>query len=525
METWKKLWTAFHKLQEKDRQDGVEEVIKQLVRESLQEKNRDVSATDLSMLSGFLCPVLSSLSSGGVTTTHQLWGAGFEGVKLARNLVAGVSYNQLHILNDSVLITAVVNLCNHLSTFTAFDTSTADLLKVALQLLGNLCVCSSEGQDMIWKYCYPKLFEGLLSCDCPPAVNVTCMIILTCVRESSSRRLECMCLLRQLLRCLGDDERLEWIDLLLQLLLSRTPLQLLWKQCSDWPNEVLTLLNYILEQLLEATHDNYEVPNKSTDKSTGDINTQTENLTISKCSATPTAECEVYVAMATNDNLDCLQRMFCEHAQYVISRGDELITMATAITMASDCLEDSEVLIQVQLVRCLLSVLNALCGCGHVLQQLQSLRPPITTTLDLLKTLSTMDGSADSARHRSRLAAKTTPTSSVRLHLLFAFKRDLIRLIANLSHKSPIVQDIVNEVGAFPLILNQCSIDHRNPYITQWSVLAIRNLCENNPTNQMLVAGLESRGSPNTAGLLQEMGCEVEIGIDGKMKVKGQAKK
>ncbi len=40
METWKKLWTAFHKLQEKDRQDGVEEVIKQLVRESLQEKNR-----------------------------------------------------------------------------------------------------------------------------------------------------------------------------------------------------------------------------------------------------------------------------------------------------------------------------------------------------------------------------------------------------------------------------------------------------------------------------------------------------
>ncbi len=111
---------------------------------------------------------------------------------------------------------------------------------------------------------------------------------------------------------------------------------------------MLTLLNYTLEQLLEATHDNYEVPNKSTDKSMGDINTPTENLTISKCSATPTAECEVYIAMATNDNLDCLQRMFCEHAQYVISRGDELITMATAITMASDCLEDSEVLIQVR---------------------------------------------------------------------------------------------------------------------------------------------------------------------------------
>ena len=59
---------------------------------------RDVSAADLSMLSSFLCPVLSSLSSEGVTTTNHCWGAGFEGVKLARNLVAGVSSNQLHLL-------------------------------------------------------------------------------------------------------------------------------------------------------------------------------------------------------------------------------------------------------------------------------------------------------------------------------------------------------------------------------------------------------------------------------------------
>ena len=40
MESWKKLWTAFHKLQEEDRQDGVWEVVKQLVGQSLEEKNR-----------------------------------------------------------------------------------------------------------------------------------------------------------------------------------------------------------------------------------------------------------------------------------------------------------------------------------------------------------------------------------------------------------------------------------------------------------------------------------------------------
>ncbi len=55
-------------------------------------------------------------------------------------------------------------------------------------------------------------------------------------------------------------------------------------------------------------------------------------------------------------------------------------------------------------------------------------------------------------------------------------------------------------------------------------MVAIRNLCEYNPANQALVAGLESRGVANNAQLLEEMGCQVEVGKDGKMKVKGRPK-
>ena len=55
-------------------------------------------------------------------------------------------------------------------------------------------------------------------------------------------------------------------------------------------------------------------------------------------------------------------------------------------------------------------------------------------------------------------------------------------------------------------------------------MLAVRNLCEGNLANQMLVANLEAHGAPDTAQLLQEMGCQVEVGKDGKMKVKGHEK-
>ncbi len=68
-----------------------------------------------------------------------------------------------------------------------------------------------------------------------------------------------------------------------------------------------------------------------------DTNTQTN---IPESSATNTTDYEVYVAMTTSDNLDCLQHLFCEHAQYVISHADELVTMATKITVAGEYLED-----------------------------------------------------------------------------------------------------------------------------------------------------------------------------------------
>lgn len=53
----------------------------------------------------------------------------------------------------------------------------------------------------------------------------------------------------------------------------------------------------------------------------------------------------------------------------------------------------------------------------------------------------------------------------------------------------------------------------------QWAILAIRNLCEENPANQQLIAKMETKGVAEAASLM-EFGCEVQVGSDGKLKIK-----
>ena len=66
-----------------------------------------------------------------------------------------------------------------------------------------------------------------------------------------------------------------------------------------------------------------------------------------------------------------------------------------------------------------------------------------------------------------------------------------------------------------------CFLNHILTDIAQWSVFAIRNLCENNPLNQQLIAGLRARGvCPPDEEALRASGGEVEVGEDGRIRVK-----
>ncbi|KAL6040644.1 Ataxin-10, variant 2 [Balamuthia mandrillaris] len=95
-------------------------------------------------------------------------------------------------------------------------------------------------------------------------------------------------------------------------------------------------------------------------------------------------------------------------------------------------------------------------------------------------------------------------------HLSFALKRDLVRVLCNMCFRDKHNQDLVRENGGLPLILNLCRIDEKNPYIREWCLLAIRNLCEENAANQAFIAGLDLKGAASNKELA-EMGLKVEV--------------
>ncbi|XP_064606700.1 ataxin-10-like isoform X2 [Liolophura sinensis] len=98
-------------------------------------------------------------------------------------------------------------------------------------------------------------------------------------------------------------------------------------------------------------------------------------------------------------------------------------------------------------------------------------------------------------------------------------KRDLIRLTGNMVYRNVTNQNLVRQLDGIPLILDHTSIDERNPFITQWSIFAIRNLCEDNQENKAVIAALKMEGLSDSVSLLNEMGVSAEV-CDEKVVVK-----
>ena len=65
-------------------------------------------------------------------------------------------------------------------------------------------------------------------------------------------------------------------------------------------------------------------------------------------------------------------------------------------------------------------------------------------------------------------------------------------------------QDLVGELEGLQLLLDCTQVDARNPLITQWSILAVKALTENHPTNQAILAGLRKDGAMD-GSLLKEL--------------------
>lgn len=97
----------------------------------------------------------------------------------------------------------------------------------------------------------------------------------------------------------------------------------------------------------------------------------------------------------------------------------------------------------------------------------------------------------------------------------FSFKTKLVKSICNLSHKNKRNQELARELEIMLSIFECTNADARNPLIKEWSIMTLRNLCEDNLQNQEIVRNLtkiENAENP----VLKEMGLDSGILRIGK---------
>ncbi|XP_018322750.1 ataxin-10 isoform X1 [Agrilus planipennis] len=193
-----------------------------------------------------------------------------------------------------------------------------------------------------------------------------------------------------------------------------------------------------------------------------------------------------------------------------ISR-EQLLSFATEFKKKSDCILKTtpEYLssIDVREVILLLEILASLSSYEGQLQYIQNDKSLLINCMYLLISVH----QAGKQGHQEftpiqKISQLITNTEEFEASTpAIGFKVDLIRMISNMCWKHKENQDFVREMDGIAVILDCCNIDAKNPFIIQWVIFAIHNLCENNLENQKIIASLNKQGVVDSE-VLQEVG-------------------
>lgn len=97
----------------------------------------------------------------------------------------------------------------------------------------------------------------------------------------------------------------------------------------------------------------------------------------------------------------------------------------------------------------------------------------------------------------------------------FSIKTKLIKCLANLLHKNDRNKELVREMEILHCILECTVADARNPLIKEWSILAIKNMCDNNIENQEIIKNLTKIKNVENP-VLKELGLDLNTLRIGK---------
>ncbi|XP_042191556.1 ataxin-10 isoform X2 [Callorhinchus milii] len=377
-----------------------------------------------------------------------------------RNACVQCGKNQNLIRNVGLvqLATQILQVLHRLKGFQEDVLSAA--FRCGLQFLGNLATGNEESQGVIWKNAFPDMFLNYLKCSDEKAVAYCCMVLFSCLSAERTddllthdRGIE---LVKTVVNICRTEPELDWACLLVtdQFLKCPDVVAAVYTKLNN--RERITLLDLITAKLNE------------------------------KMPSSVTASTDASVPMRV---VQFLAECFKENCKAVLG-------FASAIDE-----EDEEALIVIRL-------LDILCETTSNHDQfihLQNSPGLVETVVELLRRTHL----AGKQNRNIFSASQSSAVTDTITHPAMGFKAHLIRLIGNLCYGNKTNQDKVREIDGIPLILDNCSIDDNNPFMSQWAVFAIRNLTEQNIENQQVIAQMERQGVADST-MLKGMGFQAE---------------
>ncbi|XP_078340877.1 ataxin-10-like [Crassostrea virginica] len=431
-----------------------------------QQAREDIKEEDIDVVEKALTHFLQLSNTDIVVAYNGLT----ECCRLLRNMCVQCTKTQDNILPCIKKIKSVIASCKELKRgiHKSESESSTVLFRCIVQFIGNSIVGHPRNQQFVWDNLQDELSELLYYGD-EKLTTYTCMIYHNCLRgllnrESSLDVVHCGKILCDVVNSTVDQESEYGLFTVEDCLEVDGTLAEADPELSD--NEMLFVLEILIDNLKKLPPNSHEAPT-SPHPSLGNL-------------------------------------------RYLVT---QIVTHATSIlNVIEQKLETNPHIIAKQI-----EVLGLATSQNHLYGDLQNEPDLLTTCLYLLHSIHRLGQSGDNI-FSSVQKAREAEQVDVH-HPAFGLKKDIIRLLANLVHGHHENQDKVREMDGLPLILDQTNIDARNPYISQWAILAVHNLCEGNPENQKLLSDLRIQGVCNKSAVIEELGIEVEL-KDGKVSVK-----
>ena len=371
-----------------------------------------------------------------------------------------------------------------------------DILRLSIQFLCNLFTCARDGSSFPDQYNIPTYLNDinlkgmiidLTKSEHVLLVRASCAFVHNALKEFDGKtftELEKIRLCSQLLKPIKDGFQSAQVALIFLL---RQPC-ILQNAYNDMDiNDKLYLLKIIYNEICEEA---YESKAKHT---------------------------------FPKDTTEFLSQRFCRRSDLILKTVDTYLCE----------MEPAEIIILLDILATLTSESSKeynflkdhkslLINCTYLLKSIQMIGKASNNYFTPMQKLSDIAPAGQQLTANSNVAEGSqngnegnSPRNDPQNHPAFGFKAGLIRIIGNMSYKDKKCQDLLREMDAIPLLLDCCNIDARNPLIMQWTILALRNLCEDNPENQEVVRNCSRIGVVESSAL-QEMGLALHEDEEGR---------